>query len=100
MHAICSSHRHGLQARDAHAGACLDVRGHLGADPGSGHHGREGLVDIVDSQGGAFMRRRMMIGSLLAVCLTTGLVSAETCLSPYIKGLRQPEKVMYLWTLP
>jgi methanethiol oxidase len=46
------------------------------------------------------MRRRMMIGSLLAVCLTTGLVSAETCLSPYIKGLRQPEKVMYLWTLP
>ncbi len=25
---------------------------------------------------------------------------AETCLSPYIKGLRQPEKVMYVWTLP
>jgi methanethiol oxidase len=46
------------------------------------------------------MRRRMMIGSLLAVCLTAGLVFAETCLSPYIKGLRQPEKVMYLWTLP
>jgi selenium-binding protein 1 len=41
-----------------------------------------------------------MIGPLLAVCLTAGLVCAETCLSPYIKGLRQPEKVMYLWTLP
>jgi methanethiol oxidase len=46
------------------------------------------------------MRRRMMIGSLLAICLTAGLVFAETCLSPYIKGLRQPERVMYLWTLP
>jgi selenium-binding protein 1 len=25
---------------------------------------------------------------------------AETCISPYIKGLRQREKVMYLWALP
>lgn len=25
---------------------------------------------------------------------------AETCISPYIKGLTQPEKVMYLWALP
>ena len=46
------------------------------------------------------MKRRVMIGCLLAVCLTAGVVFAETCLSPYIKGLRQPERVMYLWTLP
>ena len=26
--------------------------------------------------------------------------AAETCLSPYIKALKQPEKVMYLWALP
>ena len=26
--------------------------------------------------------------------------AGETCLSPYIKGLRQPEKVLYLWSLP
>jgi selenium-binding protein 1 len=25
---------------------------------------------------------------------------AETCISPYIKALKQPEKVMYLWALP
>lgn len=25
---------------------------------------------------------------------------AETCLLPYIRGLRQPEKVLYAWTLP
>jgi selenium-binding protein 1 len=25
---------------------------------------------------------------------------AETCISPYIKSLKQPEKVMYLWALP
>ncbi len=28
------------------------------------------------------------------------LVRSETCLSPYIKALSEPEKVMYLWTLP
>ena len=27
-------------------------------------------------------------------------LTAETCLSPYIKGLKAPEKIMYLWTLP
>jgi methanethiol oxidase len=32
--------------------------------------------------------------------LASGASHAETCLSPYIKGLRQPEKVMYVWTLP
>jgi selenium-binding protein 1 len=40
----------------------------------------------------------------LALGLTAGVpatqISAETCLSPYIKGLKQPEKVMYLWALP
>jgi selenium-binding protein 1 len=46
------------------------------------------------------MRRWTGWGCLLAVVLTAGAVFAETCLSPYIKGLRQPEKVMYLWTLP
>ncbi len=25
---------------------------------------------------------------------------AETCISPYVKFLKQPEKVMYLWALP
>ncbi len=46
------------------------------------------------------MRRWIGIGSLVGVVLAAGAVFAETCLSPYIKGLRQPEKVMYLWTLP
>jgi selenium-binding protein 1 len=32
--------------------------------------------------------------------MTGGTTSAETCLSPYIKALKEPEKVMYLWTLP
>jgi selenium-binding protein 1 len=36
----------------------------------------------------------------LAAGFPAGDVSAETCLSPYIKGLKQPEKVMYLWSLP
>jgi methanethiol oxidase len=28
------------------------------------------------------------------------VAASETCLSPFIKGLRQPEKVIYVWTLP
>ena len=32
--------------------------------------------------------------------LASSASHAETCLSPYIKGLRQPERVMYVWTLP
>jgi selenium-binding protein 1 len=36
----------------------------------------------------------------LAAGFTADELSAETCLSPYIKGLKQPEKVMYLWSLP
>ncbi len=38
------------------------------------------------------MRRSIALGSLLAVALAAGAVYAETCLSPYIRGLRQPEK--------
>src|SRR5262245_37368243 len=37
---------------------------------------------------------------LLACALLAGSAYAETCLSPYIKQLKEPEKVMYLWTLP
>jgi len=46
------------------------------------------------------MKRWTSLASLLALVLAAGVVFAETCLSPYIKGLRQPETVMYLWTLP
>lgn len=46
------------------------------------------------------MKRLGISGMLIALLVSAGLVFAETCLSPYIKGLRQPEKVMYLWTLP
>jgi len=37
---------------------------------------------------------------LLAGAFVAGTAYAETCLSPYIKSLKEPEKVMYLWTLP
>jgi selenium-binding protein 1 len=37
---------------------------------------------------------------LLTAALIPGVANAETCLSPYIKSLKEPEKVMYLWTLP
>src|SRR5438093_7587135 len=46
------------------------------------------------------MKRILVLGVVVATALTAGAVLAETCLSPYIKGLRQPETVMYLWTLP
>ena len=36
----------------------------------------------------------------LAAAFPAAQVGAETCLSPYIKGLKTPEKVMYLWALP
>src|SRR5215471_947368 len=38
--------------------------------------------------------------SLALNLLIPGSAEPETCLSPYIKGLRQPEKVLYVWTLP
>ena len=37
---------------------------------------------------------------LLTAAAIAAPAAAETCLSPYIKGLRQPEKVLYLWSLP
>lgn len=40
------------------------------------------------------------IAAALLALLTTTAANAETCLSPYIKGLQQAEKVMYLWALP
>ncbi len=52
------------------------------------------------------MSRRLLLvvaatlAGLAALTILAGVASAETCLSPYIKRLRQPEKVMYLWTLP
>src|SRR6266571_8885372 len=46
------------------------------------------------------MKRWMILASVSLTVLTAGAVFAEICLSPYIKSLRQPEKVMYLWTLP
>ena len=45
------------------------------------------------------MKRWMVLAALLTTLAATGVVFAETCLSPYIKGLRQPETVLYLWTL-
>src|SRR6266478_5239862 len=44
--------------------------------------------------------RRTTLLTLALVALTAVAAFAETCLSPYVKGLRQPEKVMYVWTLP
>jgi len=37
---------------------------------------------------------------LFGFVFTASTAYAETCLSPYIKSLKDPEKVMYLWTLP
>lgn len=46
------------------------------------------------------MTRLKPLPLLLACVFAAGSVYAETCLSPYIKTLKDPEKVMYLWTLP
>lgn len=46
------------------------------------------------------MRHSFSLAVIATTVLTAGAVFAETCLSPYITGLKQPEKVMYLWTLP
>lgn len=46
---------------------------------------------------------RRLTASLLATVLTFGTLaplSAETCISPYIKQLKTAEKVLYLWALP
>lgn len=39
-------------------------------------------------------------GIALALVFGAGAGFAETCISPYVKALRQPEKLMYLWMLP
>src|ERR1700694_2277665 len=44
--------------------------------------------------------KRIALGSIVAAACAAGPLHSETCLSPYVKGLRAPEKVMYLWTLP
>jgi selenium-binding protein 1 len=46
------------------------------------------------------MKRWTMLAILGLCVFAAGAVFAETCLSPYVKTLRAPEKVMYLWTLP
>src|SRR4029077_14889603 len=53
------------------------------------------------------MRRRqqprlapLAITAALGIAYLPVQSGAETCISPYIKALKQPEKVMYLWALP
>ncbi|HEU0203927.1 MAG TPA: selenium-binding protein SBP56-related protein [Burkholderiaceae bacterium] len=46
------------------------------------------------------MARLKILPLLVAGVFVAGTAGAETCLSPFIKGLKDPEKVMYLWTLP
>ena len=45
------------------------------------------------------MRWRLGRMVVVLVVLSASGAFAETCLSPYIKALRQPEKALYLWTL-
>jgi methanethiol oxidase len=45
------------------------------------------------------MKRSILLSGLMMVSIISTLSLAETCISPYIKALKQPEKVMYLWTL-
>ena len=42
----------------------------------------------------------LMLVCALAAAFPASRLTAETCLSPYIKGLKAPAKVMYLWALP
>src|SRR5258708_32924966 len=46
------------------------------------------------------VRRWVGAAALIGTIMLPTIAIPETCLSPYIKGLRQPEKAMYLWTLP
>jgi len=46
------------------------------------------------------MKRQLLLILTTVGSMISGAVFAETCISPYIKGLTAPEKVMYLWTLP
>lgn len=44
--------------------------------------------------------KHMVSLSVFLLSAMCGTALAETCLSPYVKGLRDPEKVLYVWTLP
>jgi selenium-binding protein 1 len=46
------------------------------------------------------MKHSLLFSSLMMVSIISTPSLAETCISPYIKSLKAPEKVMYLWTLP
>ena len=43
------------------------------------------------------MKRTMLL--TLALCLLAGSALAEVCLSPYVKRLQGPEKVLYVWSV-
>ena len=43
---------------------------------------------------------RILLVCALAAAFPASQLTAETCISPYIKSLSKPEKVMYLWALP
>jgi selenium-binding protein 1 len=45
----------------------------------------------------------LRFGSLVTtalLALSCGNAAAETCISPYVKSLKQQEKVMYVWAIP
>src|SRR5262249_47412197 len=44
--------------------------------------------------------RAALVSAALVAASAPVPLSAETCISPYVKGLTTPEKVMYLWALP
>jgi hypothetical protein len=51
------------------------------------------------------LRKRRLARTLMALLLGSALIAAapvgaETCLSPYIKQLKQREKLLYLWAPP
>jgi selenium-binding protein 1 len=58
-----------------------------------------GSYDALNQQEVSMKRWTTFVTVVVSV-FAAGAVFAETCLSPYVKTLRQPEKVMYLWTLP
>jgi methanethiol oxidase len=43
---------------------------------------------------------KLALACALAVAFPASQIEAETCISPYVKALKAPEKVMYLWALP
>jgi selenium-binding protein 1 len=45
------------------------------------------------------MKRWSLLGSLLLVVVTAGVVLAEPCLSPYVKRLTGPEKFLYVYSV-